>query len=305
MDETDPCEVCTSEQAKSLPVNFDGVHQVCPRCGEFQASGTACALLRQGLGKEKRAKISGWIRSQNRSSSVPMLNSENIKSILHNPIPPTSERAVNLLQEAEVGLETLGDTFNINEPRFMAATYSYSLQDVLFLMKMLKQMGYAETTTMSGGSEILPAGYIRLDELRRPFTASNKGFVAMSFHDSLAETYSKGFQVGIIEAGYLPIRVDSLEHINRIDDEIINQINTSQFVVADFTGHRGGVYFEAGYALGKNIPVFWTCRKDDLPNLHFDIRQFNCIDWSTSDELAQRLQTRLEAVLGKGNNRHA
>ena len=70
-----------------------------------------------------------------------------------------------------------------------------------------------------------------------------------------------GFQQGILEAGYDPVRIDHIEHINRIDDEIIAQINASRFVVADFTGHRGGVYFEAGYALGLGLPVFWSRRE--------------------------------------------
>jgi len=35
-----------------------------------------------------------------------------------------------------------------------------------------------------------------------------------------------------------------------------------RFIVADFTGQRGGVYFEAGYALGLRKPVIWTCKRD-------------------------------------------
>ncbi|PIX55312.1 MAG: hypothetical protein COZ50_03395 [Zetaproteobacteria bacterium CG_4_10_14_3_um_filter_54_28] len=119
----------------------------------------------------------------------------------------------------------------------------------------------------------------RLGELKGRRTTSANGFVAMSFHPDLNEIYSDGFQVGIVGAGYNPIRMDQIEHINRIDDEIIKQINASKFVVADFSGHRGGVYFEAGYALGIGLPVFWTCKKSDVTDLHFDIRQFNCIDW--------------------------
>jgi len=91
-----------------------------------------------------------------------------------------------------------------------------------------------------------------------------------------------------------------VEHINRIDDEIIAHIKAASFVVADFTGHRGGVYFEAGFALGLDLPVIWCCRKDHLAELHFDIRQYNCIDWETPDELSMRLQNRIEATIGKG-----
>jgi nucleoside 2-deoxyribosyltransferase len=90
--------------------------------------------------------------------------------------------------------------------------------------------------------------------------------------------------------------VSGVEHINKIDDEIISLIRKSKFLVADFTGHRGGVYFEAGFALGLGLPVFWTCRKDDLKNLHFDIRQYNCIDWADTVDLATRLSRELRPL---------
>lgn len=72
-------------------------------------------------------------------------------------------------------------------------------------------------------------------------------------------------------------------------------------MVADFTGHRGGVYFESGFAQGLGIPVIWTCRKDHMKDLHFDIRQYNCIDWETAEELRARLGYRIKALIGEGN----
>jgi hypothetical protein len=60
------------------------------------------------------------------------------------------------------------------------------------------------------------------------------------------------------------------------------------------------VYYEAGYAAGRDLPVFQTCRKDVVDDIHFDIRQYNCIDWQNADELARRLQLRIEAVVGDG-----
>jgi len=50
----------------------------------------------------------------------------------------------------------------------------------------------------------------------------------------------------------------------------------------------------------SGLPVFWTCRKDHLAQLHFDIRQYNCIDWMDEPDLAKRLQRRIEAVIGRG-----
>lgn len=298
--EKDTCEVCLDQQASVVPSRFDGVHQNCLRCGDFKLSRTAGAIMRQGLGKDKRALLSGWVRNQNRLGSIPMITTDNLKQVLASPLPTVAERAFALLVEAESGLKSLGDRFDIKEPRFLAATYSSTQKDVLYLLGILRDQGLAELKELGGSCELLPGGYIRLDEIKRRTSSSIKGFVAMSFQEDLAEIYSNGFQVGIIGAGYDPIRMDKIEHINRIDDEIINQINTSKFIVADFTGHRGGVYFEAGYALGIGLPVFWTCRKCHMADLHFDIRQFNCIAWENPAELASRLRVRLEAVLGRG-----
>lgn len=298
--ETDPCVVCMEQQAETIPPDFDGIHQICPRCGEFKISGTALAVMGNGLGKEKRAKLSGWLLAQNRSGEVPMITTANLENVLARPIPTVVERATYLLQEAERGLSHLGDRFNINEPRFLAATYSSNHDDVNFFLNLLSEQGLAKPIAIGGLCEIMPHGYIQLAALKQKGTASSQGFVAMWFHKGMDEAYADGFQVGILQAGYDPIRIDQVEHVNRVDDEIVKQLKSSKFVVADFTGHRGGVYFEAGFALGFDIPVFWSCRKDHMQELHFDIRQFNCIDWETPEELSQRLATRIEAVLGPG-----
>ena len=300
MTETDPCEVCKSQQAETHPSNFDGLHQTCPRCGQFKISGTALSMLSASGGSLKRAQLSGWVREQNRSGVVPFVTTDVLKNVVDRKQLPVADRARFLLEEAERGLHNLGDRFNITEPRFLAATYSDSQNDVDFLMQVLKSEGLADFHAMGGECEILPSGYMSLDESRRDPGSSSKAFVAMWFSPELDEAYHQGFEAGILNAGYDAVRVDRIEHVNRIDDEIIRQINTSRFVVADFTGHRGGVYFEAGYALGLGIPVFWTCRESDMEELHFDIRQYNCIAWNTAKDLAERLTTRIEAVIGKG-----
>jgi len=299
----DPCVVCVTQQAETISGTFDGIQQKCPRCGEFKISETAQSIIGRDLGKEKRAKISGWVLEQNRSGSLPMITSDNLTKIIERPLPSVIERATKLLLEAEHGMSSLGERFNIGDPRFLAATYSSEQQDVLFFLKLLEDQGLAEAKAMGGQCEILPHGYIQLDELKEKATTSSQGFIAMWFHDDLDKSYTDGFQIGVFNSGYDPIRIDRTEHVNRIDDEIIRQINASKFIVADFTGHRGGVYFEAGYAMGSDTPVFWTCRKDDMSALHFDIRQFNCIDWETPTDLASRLATRIEAVLGPGPNK--
>ena len=300
MPETDPCPACTTPAEQLTPKDHgNDVPWNCPRCGRFRVLGSANGPLSR-MDSANRANLSGWLFHRNAEGSVPTLTREFVETVLARRLPPISERADLLLLEAIKGQTRLGDWFNINEPRFVAATYSQDAKEVSYLLRMLSDRGLMQATALGGKCEIMPGGYVEADSLARRTGPSDKGFVAMSFHESLDEAYRDGLQVGIMNAGYDPVRVDRIEHTNRIDDEIIAQIRVSSFVVADFTGHRGGVYFEAGFALGLDLPVIWTCREDDMAHLHFDIRQYNTIDWDTPENLASRLQRRIEATVGKG-----
>jgi nucleoside 2-deoxyribosyltransferase len=117
-----------------------------------------------------------------------------------------------------------------------------------------------------------PNGWLRLDELQSKEVRSSQAFVAMWFNVELNPAWDLGFRPGIARAGYFAFRIDQKEHANKICDEIIAEIRRSRFVVADYTGHRGGVYYEAGFAAGRGLPVILTCRKSDMDKLHFDIR---------------------------------
>lgn len=155
-----------------------------------------------------------------------------------------------------------------------------------------------------------PPGYARLAELDGTSSASDQAFVAMWFDNSMRDAYKKGIAAGIEDAGYEPFRIDGKEHNNKIDDQIIAEIRRSRFLVADFTqgetGARGGVYYEAGFAHGLNIPVIFTCKEDVLGKVHFDTRQYNHIVWKTPEDLRERLAQRISATIGDGplkNNR--
>ena len=105
----------------------------------------------------------------------------------------------------------------------------------------------------------------------------------MWFDESLDEAFKYGIEPAIEQTGYKPLRIDQKEHVNKIDDEIIAELRRSRFVVADFThgddGARGGVYYEAGFAHGLDLPVIFTCREDAVEALHFDTEHYNHIVW--------------------------
>ncbi len=142
-------------------------------------------------------------------------------------------------------------------------------------------------------------GWNRVAELQRSGVGeeSTQGFVAMWFNDEMEGAYYDAIKPAIENAGFDPFRVDLKHHNNKICDEIIAEIRKSRFIVAEFTGQRGGVYFEAGFAIGLGIPVIFVCHEEDKDNLHFDTRQYSYIMWETHEGLRKQLRDRIEATI--------
>jgi hypothetical protein len=162
-------------------------------------------------------------------------------------------------------------------------------------------LGFREVTLTSDG-------WLKTEELTQHQTNASQAFVAMWFDDSTDEPYTKGLYKAIFDSGYDPRRIDQRHHhLNKVDDEIISEIRRSRFLVADFTctpGRvRGGVYFEAGYAMGLQIPIIWTCKDTSMEDLHFDTRQYPHIVWKNSGDLYTQLKARIGALIGIGPKR--
>lgn len=78
----------------------------------------------------------------------------------------------------------------------------------------------------------------------------------MAFDPELNSAYDDGIEAAVqTDCGFRVIRLDRIPHNENINDKILADIRASQFVVADFTKHKSGVYFEAGFALrlGRNV----------------------------------------------------
>lgn len=122
----------------------------------------------------------------------------------------------------------------------------------------------------------------------------------MWFDKGMDDVWINGFDPAIRAAGFRPQRIDNKDYVGGISDEIMAEIRRARFVVADYTGHRQGIYFEAGFALGLGLTVIPTCRSDEIPKLHFDIRHLNTLSWNTPSDLADSLNKRIRAVIGTG-----
>jgi len=262
-----------------------------------------------------KAKLSRWIYEQNLLGAPPEVTYQTLKEVEHWPMPSVPKQMDYLLEFIDSKTKMLDRGASMSE-EMQAATLTLTEEELRYLIRQAEEIGWIEVPrkTLAGIGPIIIniLGYNRLEELRAVQARSEQAFVAMWFDDSMNEAWGKGFKPGIEDAGYKPLRIDFKQHNNKIDDEIIAEIRRSRFLVADFTSKpkeaRGGVYYEAGFAHGLNIPVIFTCRKDilDSEDIHFDTRQFNHIEWQEEklEDLREKLKNRIAATIGDGPYRN-
>lgn len=152
----------------------------------------------------------------------------------------------------------------------------------------------------SDNSELLCAVATRVKAILRQLNIripnyKKSVFIAMSFNPELKSVRDTICKV-IENNGFKPVVIDSKEHNNQIVPEIFYEIDKAEFVVADLSEHKAGVYYEAGYAKGVKKPVIFSCRQVDFDKRHFDVAQANTIVWQSESELERRLNARIEAM---------
>ena len=133
-----------------------------------------------------------------------------------------------------------------------------------------------------------------------------KAFVAMSFRieeEPHLEDYYGAMERAVDQTG-LPIRlvrVDLVEGDYEISQEIMNQIDEAEILIADFTLNSPNVYFELGYGRAGGKRVIQTARKGTA--LEFDIRNWRTHFYRNATELEKKLipevQLAYSDVVGK------
>ena len=138
-----------------------------------------------------------------------------------------------------------------------------------------------------------------VENLQKTEVGNKRAFVAMWFDESMKDYYKDGIKKAIEEAGYVPVRIDLQDFNEKICDEIIAEIKRTKFMIADFSGMRSGVFFEAGFAKGLGREVIFTVREDDINGLkeHFDTRQYNHIVYDSPEDLRKKLYNRICATI--------
>ena len=280
----------------------------CARCGKFTITRTAASMAgRKNLGQ----KLTAWIRERTESDAeVPEINSNTLDEVeAALPNYKVTEKQLILLRAFEKRTRFPGQLLDIISRLDYPLAWAGSEEEFEYLLRSLIGQNLIRRTDgpndLSDSSaykfEIAATGWEFLEEHDRPAAIGDQVFVAMSFSDDLKPAWENGISPALKKAEFRPYRVDAEPHIDRIDTKIITEIKNSRFLVADVTLQRPGVYFEAGYALGLGLQVFWCVRNDDLKNVHFDTRQYNHIVWEDEKHLAEQLYLFVTAIIGKGS----
>ena len=130
-----------------------------------------------------------------------------------------------------------------------------SREELEYLIGILDEQQLLEYDAGQQGYRITASGWTFLEP--QGGGAPGSCFVAMAFGAEFDLAYDEAIEPALKDCGFDSIRVDRVEHTENINDKIIADIRRSQFMVADFSGHRNGVYFEAGYELG--LLARWLC----------------------------------------------
>jgi hypothetical protein len=288
-----------------------------PRAGGvYIVTGSVENFVASASVKQKRAITRWLIRQRSFGIVEPRLDSHTAEQAASYPSLSFTEKVNSVLQYFGSYFDRMDSGFKFtysNEPddrvnALIAISDSTDSRELAALLRTIVNMGMItanESATINAIMYFLtPMGWERVENFNTKVVASHQAFVAMWFNPSMMEAYSDGFAPAITASGYKPFRIDKKEHVNKIDDEIVAEIRRSRFLISDFTCEpekpRGGVYFEAGFAMGIGIPVIWTCKENSINDLHFDTRQYNHIVWKDVTDLNSQLTNRIGAVIGGG-----
>ncbi len=300
------CQIC-KHKAKTHLYNMDKDSEAidCSYCGKYYLMHSFETDVYQ-KDEEKFYKVSSWIRMQNDEFNIrPEIDDEKFKAVLNMKDKKIKEKFDLMMKYIKNTSST-----NIDLDKIKIACWLKNDDELgIFLGKMIDMdyisgVGVEKSAANTyiifiNNAELTFDGLEYVESLDEPNINSKKVFAAFYFSDEIKEIFDTEVRKAVEECGLTYTRVSSLgtAHDMTIDDEIIAMIKSSRIIIADFTDHRNSVYFEAGYALGMQLPVIWTCKRAHFDRLSFDTRQYPHILWDTADDLRQQIINRIKIII--------
>ena len=277
----------------------------CDICGKYVSNNFEDLQFR-AMPQEDRAMVSAFTRELFEYSSpepeLDILSQQNqIEVIVQRyKSKSISEKLGNFILFLARKTHFYGEEIPIDFLKDFPITYSKADDEFSNIFLLSRELGFIEAPVVLGPSQqvkLTLQGWQKSEEIKEHITPSRKCFVAMSCSGELREAYEAGIKSAVEAAGYKPVFIEREEHNEKICDLIIAEIRTCKFVIADVTGQRQNVYYEAGFAQGINREVIWTCRRDEIDSVHFDTRQYNHIVWENPTDLKKKLFNRIKATI--------
>ena len=269
------CPVCGDQMATCHShSSHDGVVVDCPRCGNFELSGSAETVARHlviGMKPEKADAISHAVRLQTLRATArrTYFNSDALEAlrreaILCQPIEQLENLVLWLgsdkFNDPAAGKQaTTGQLASIVGARNDFSSLLYLLQGA----KERKLLRFqSDGPTNRHEVQLTFDGWEQYALLSRVREDSRNAFMAMAFSDvDTDRAYRESFKPGVADAGFNLRRLDEGQPAGLIDDQLRVAIRSSRFLIADLTNLNRGAYWEAGFAEGLGKHVIYVCEE--------------------------------------------
>lgn len=298
------CPICWNPFADQEPPDAKGMLKYrCDCCGQFRI--TESVLDDLASEREHTPVFHGLAATARQRSDVGgilEITPDNWRGLAAAHVnTPVSRKAQMLLELLRKRSREFGPPVKFTPEFDWPVIDAASPDECLALVESLRSQGLVidqGITAASARWALSMSGWQAVE----PVAGSSSGrcFVAMSFAETDQDIFDLAIKPAVEEdCGFLAVRVDREHFPEHVVERILVDIRRAQFVVADFTQQKCGVYFEAGFALGLGREVIWTCRHDHIDGpdfkLHFDTNHFPHIVWKSLADLREKLATRIRA----------
>lgn len=300
-----------------------GVLVDCPHCGRFAAPRWPDLEWLDEFDDVQRGALRGVLVStaERNDGRLLTLTRETIPRLLRESSRPRNgdELITAFLARVARDAPAFGSRTAPVEPGVWAGRMSlHPTESLTKLARWIEQRAWIGVTGPMAASDERIAFELTLDGWRELHAREPRGrasttvFVATWADPTVAGSPVDAICDAAAAAGLRPVVGCKLAGPNRVSEDIEAEIRRSRLVIADFTGGRAGVYWEAGFARGLGLPVIYTCHDSMVgrfvgdgegeiveetwrSRLHFDTTQFPHIFWSSPAELREKVLARIRA----------